>query len=516
MRRVRTLALTLLALLAILSLWKGADPQETVFGAPRDAIPAVDDPTFRDPEDVNELLDDHLMVGVAFQGEAKAYPVIILDWHEVVNDMVGDVPIVVTYCPLCGSGLVFDRRVNDDTLTFGVSGLLYKNDLVMYDRETESQWVQLEGRAIRGPMDGSSLTLLNSRLMAWGDWRDLYPHSTFMEFPDSSRPYGDYPYGDYRESEQVSFPREFQDGARHPKEIVLGVTLDNESVAYPRSVMSAQENWVTNDVVGGIPVVVTYYNGVIAAFHRGNHTFAFSDGFSMVNDQGRWNMVTGAGDPGGATNGSQLAEVPSVSSYWFAWVDFHEDSRIYGVAGASVRSLGVLESYWAVLLAAGALGLAPLLHRSRWLRDRAVREGTWVDLSRSHWYGVAAIVLGSLVAWYGLGDLRWTNAVASIVLGVTTILLGGYLVGERAYLGELSVRFTGLPPAEAESRVLVPPEGRDRAEKRGGAILWPRTRVSEMALGKESFYLGDDWSWARNDGRARTILNLALWWEEEE
>jgi hypothetical protein len=513
MRKVRTLAIVLLVLMGILTLWKSVDPQETVFRGPRDAIQSINEPAFRSADEVT-VSSGYPVIGVALNGEAKAYPVLVLDWHEIVNDEVGGVPIAVTYCPLCGAGVVFDRRVGGSTLTFGVSGLLYKNDLVMYDRQTNSQWIQILGKAIRGPLEGSELTVISSRTIQWGAWLELWPDSEFMEFPAFDQKYGEYPYGDYRDSGEVNFPREYVDDSLPPKEMVLGVGSGEAAVAYPASVL--RESRVVNDVIDGTPVVVTYYNDAMAVFLRGNATFSFSEGFYMKEgvSGNRWNMVTGRGEPGSANEGRQLAEMEHVTSYWFVWVDFHPDTQIYGVATGDRRGLGLLESYWAVMLAGAAIVSALLLHDSRWRRERELRSGGWIDLSKSHMYGGAAMVLGGLFLWFSLGDLRWTNALASVALGGSAVALGTYLVMERGKLGRYSVQFTGAGREEA-SEGLLPSVDAAEAREVGGTTVWPRTPGTAYDLAGERVILVDDWAYAETGGLGMSYLNAALRGEEE-
>ena len=140
-------------------------------GPPRDGIPALDHPRFEAADKADWLKDDDLVLGVTIDGQAKAYPVRILVWHEIVNDTLGDTPIAVTYCPLCGSGIVFSRQQDKQVLDFGVSGLLHNSDLLMYDRQSESLWSQIPGKAISGPRAGEVLERLAITHTSWKSWR---------------------------------------------------------------------------------------------------------------------------------------------------------------------------------------------------------------------------------------------------------------------------------------------------------------------------------------------------------
>ncbi len=167
-------------------------------GPPKDGIPSIDEPAFVAVSEADDLADTEPVVGLVVNGEARAYPLRILTWHEIVNDTVGGVPVTVTYCPLCNSSIVFDRRLDGQVLDFGTTGKLRNSDLVMYDRQTESWWQQFLGEAIVGEMTGKRLTMLPSRLESFANFRArapegrvLVPNNRFM------RSYGRNPYVGY-------------------------------------------------------------------------------------------------------------------------------------------------------------------------------------------------------------------------------------------------------------------------------------------------------------------------------
>lgn len=166
-------------------------------GPERDGIPAIDDPRFAAVGDAG-VPDIEPVISVAIDGDARAYPLRILIWHQIVNDQVGGVPIVVTYCPLCNAALVFERRVGGDVIDFGSTGLLRHSDLVMYDRQSESWWQQYEGRAIVGSMAGARLRQVPARLEAMGRFAKRFPGGRVLVPKDQgSRPYGRNPYTGY-------------------------------------------------------------------------------------------------------------------------------------------------------------------------------------------------------------------------------------------------------------------------------------------------------------------------------
>ena len=152
-------------------------PRDDIFrgGPPRDGIPSIDDPRFVASSSVDYLDDGDIVIGFAQGGTARAYPTRILVWHEIVNDEVDGEPIAVTYCPLCGTAMVFRRSVGGRQRTFGVSGLLYQSDVLMYDRESESLWSQLAMRAVAGPAEGTELEWLPSEHMTWKASADEVP-----------------------------------------------------------------------------------------------------------------------------------------------------------------------------------------------------------------------------------------------------------------------------------------------------------------------------------------------------
>lgn len=167
-------------------------------GPPKDGIPSIDDPRFVPVAEATDLKDSEPVVGLVINGEAKAYPLRILTWHEIVNDEIAGVPVTVTFCPLCNSSIVFDRRVEEGVLDFGTTGKLRNSDLVMYDRQTESWWQQFTGKAIVGDLVGRSLTMIPSRLESWASFRArttdgqvLVPNNPGM------RDYGRNPYVGY-------------------------------------------------------------------------------------------------------------------------------------------------------------------------------------------------------------------------------------------------------------------------------------------------------------------------------
>ena len=165
-------------------------------GPPRDGIPAIDTPVFHRARGVS-LPNREPVITVDIAGDARAYPIRYLMWHEIVNDTVGGTPVAVTFCPLCNSGITFERRVKGQILSFGVSGKLRRSDMVMYDRETESWWQQAIGTAIVGELTGTNLTQVPSWMESWAEFKTRHPDGLVMAEPDLRRDYGRNPYENY-------------------------------------------------------------------------------------------------------------------------------------------------------------------------------------------------------------------------------------------------------------------------------------------------------------------------------
>lgn len=174
-------------------------------GPPKDGIPSIDNPKFMSQDDVTKLVESEPVIGLIVNGEAKAYPLQVLTWHEIVNDTIGGVPVAVTYCPLCNAAIVFDRRLDEKVLDFGTTGKLRYSDLVMYDRQTESWWQQFLGEAIVGELTGKQLAVLPARLESYGSFKKRRPDGLVL-VPENPglRPYGANPYSGY-DSSSVPF-----------------------------------------------------------------------------------------------------------------------------------------------------------------------------------------------------------------------------------------------------------------------------------------------------------------------
>ena len=267
-------------------------------GPPRDGIPSIDHPKFLAVPDVGYLEDDDIVVGVKGRSTARAYPLRILIWHEIVNDVIDGEAIAVTYCPLCGTAMVFSRRYDGRQRTFGVSGLLYRSDVLMYDRETESLWSQLAMKAITGPAAGTPLRWLSSEHMTWKAWRDRYPDGRVLSTDTGfSRDYGGQAYEAYFASDQTMFPVPHKRRELKNKAWVLGIVVDGVAKAYP--IDNLPDGVDVKDAIGDTSVVIRFDAGQ------------------------RYPVVRGADG----------TEVPSVMVFWFAWQAFYPETLLWNARG---------------------------------------------------------------------------------------------------------------------------------------------------------------------------------------
>jgi len=319
-------------------------------GPPKDGIPAIDSPTFESVGAASERLADREPVIVfEHEGDARAYPLSILIWHEIANDTVGGKPVSVTFCPLCNASIVFDREFQDKVLDFGTTGRLRNSDLIMYDRQTETWWQQFTGEGIVGEHAGEQLTFLPSQVLSFADFAERYPDGQVLEIPSAfNRSYGANPYTGYDSSTQPFLFNGEIDPRLSAMERVVGVEIDGDVMAY--SFTNAADANVINDEVGGEPVVIFHKEGTASALDQrtiaegkdvgsigvfsrqvGDQTLTFEsndDGtFSDVETGSTWTITGEAID--GELAGTQLEDVLSFDHFWFAWAAFHPDTGLY-------------------------------------------------------------------------------------------------------------------------------------------------------------------------------------------
>ncbi len=321
-------------------------------GVPRDGIPPLDQPNFTTVAQADGWLEAQEPV-IAFElnGEAKAYPLQILTWHEIANDTVGGVPVVATFCPLCNSAIVFDRRLEGKVYDFGVSGNLRNSDLIMWDRQTESWWQQLTGEAIVGELTGKRLALLPATIVAWEDFKTSYPDAAVLSRDTGfSRDYGRNPYVGYDQVGQspfLFFGRE--DDRLPPTERVAALTVGETAAAFPFSFLETKG--VVHHSVGGRDLAVFFKPGArsaldgpyIGASKEVGATGVFareldgqlltfrtagdeSAGFIDAETGSQWNILGQA--TAGPLSGKQLTPLVHANHFWFAWAAFRPDTEV--------------------------------------------------------------------------------------------------------------------------------------------------------------------------------------------
>ena len=321
---------------------------------PRDAIPPLDDPEFFLLSDVeNYMPPEWPVLSLEINGEARAYPLAILIWHEIVNDEVGGVPVAITYCPLCNTAIVFDRRVDGTVLDFGTSGLLRNSDLVMWDRQTESWWQQITGEAIVGELTGARLSFLPATVVSWGEFRRAFPDGQLLSRETGfGKAYGQPPYIGYDDTGSAPFAFTGSvDSRLDAMERVVGLNIGGRSVAYPFALL--EQHPVVNDSVNGEDVVVFFGGETLSPFSgaltpdikRGSNRVVGSTGvfepfidgrkltFTLQGDEvvdeetgSTWNIFGLAVD--GALAGRELTPVVHANHFWFAWAAFNADTTM--------------------------------------------------------------------------------------------------------------------------------------------------------------------------------------------
>ncbi|MES9818437.1 MAG: DUF3179 domain-containing protein [Candidatus Thiodiazotropha sp.] len=264
-------------------------------GPPRDGIPSIDEPLFVPAKQADFLKPQDRILGVVRNGVVKAYPINILNWHEIVNDRFRQEPIVITFCPLCGTGMAFEATVRGEPLKFGVSGLLYNSDVLLYDRASESLWSQIMKQSISGKYQGDRLRHVPLQHTNWADWSDRYPDTLVLSDETGfSRDYKRSPYRGYDKSRDLYFPVEFRAKGYHPKERVLGLEVNGAYKAYPFIELSKTDGLIEESLAG---------QQLTVKYDMQNQT---ANAYDLSGDL-----------------------LPSTTAFWFAWYAFHPQTEIF-------------------------------------------------------------------------------------------------------------------------------------------------------------------------------------------
>jgi hypothetical protein len=273
-------------------------PREEIFhgGPPRDGIPSIDRPHFVRAGQASFLNSDDRVLGLVCKGVVRAYPIKILNFHEIVNDKINQQAIVISYCPLCGSGIAFKPEDAVGENTFGVSGLLYNSDMLLYVRKTESLWSQIMGTAISGELKGIKLTTLVLANTSWAHWMQQHPDTKVLSTRTGyDRNYDRHPYGKYDVNRALYLPVTNSSARYHPKERVIGLTLGKQVKAYPISELAKQRQARFTDQFAGQTLTIDYD--------------AKSQSAVIFDAQNR--------------------PLPSTTLFWFAWFAFHPQTAVF-------------------------------------------------------------------------------------------------------------------------------------------------------------------------------------------
>lgn len=326
---------------------------EILSGGPgKNGIPAIDNPQFISVGEAGAWLQpQEPVIIVQVNDDVRAYPIQILIWHEIVNDIIGGVPLAVTFCPLCNTGIAFERTVNERVLDFGTTGRLRFSNLIMYDRQTETWWQQASGNAIAGELTGTQLDFYPAAMISWQQFKSAFPSGKVLSRDTGfNRSYGRNPYPGY---DDVNRPPFLYQGPATPGELpavarVLTVDFGEEAVAYPYQVL--QELKVVNDAVAGHQIAVFWQAGTASALDRGqisegrdigtanaysrelngqSLTFAVNAQGEIVDEQtgSQWSVLGKA--TSGELAGEQLEPAIAINHFWFSWAAFKPETRIF-------------------------------------------------------------------------------------------------------------------------------------------------------------------------------------------
>jgi len=336
-------------------------------GPPKDGIPAIREPEFVSAEDAASwVAGREPVIVVELGGEARAYPLQILVWHEMVADQIGDVPLLVTYCPLCNSSIAFDRRVDGQVYDFGVSGMLRHSDMIMFDRQTDSLWQQLTGEAVVGNLTGKKLDIVTSQVVDFASFAKNFPSGKVLGRPTGhNRPYGSTPYAGYEQAGRVMFPALVKRPIGPPLQRVVSFTLEGKSRAYTFGRL--RQAGVVDGKIKKTRYVVFYDGAALSTMEQKQIArsrqvgsagvfspeldgtllkFRFTDGKILDKGTGStWNVLGMATD--GALTGQRLKVIPHGVFYAFAWMAFAPKTDLIGVpvqrpaGGFSVQQGGI-------------------------------------------------------------------------------------------------------------------------------------------------------------------------------
>jgi hypothetical protein len=298
-------------------------------GVVKDGIPSLDNPAMIGAADAAYMREDDLVFGVAINGDVRAYPLRIMGWHEMFNDVIGGVAVALAYCTLCGAGILYETKVpgRGRPLVFGSSGFLYRSNKLMFDRATHSLWNQFTGKPVVGRLADSGLMLEQRPVVItrWDEWRAANPGTTILsEDTGFRRDYGSgVVYREYFASDELMFPALADQARQRQKDYVFGIQQFGAAKAWPLTAFARRP--VINDAVGDVAVVVIGDDGsrTARAYERGGLEFSSRDGVLVSDDGAAWTMGE---DALTAADGRSLARVAGHVAYWFAWDGYLGDA----------------------------------------------------------------------------------------------------------------------------------------------------------------------------------------------
>ncbi|MCP4431886.1 MAG: DUF3179 domain-containing protein [Gammaproteobacteria bacterium] len=266
-------------------------------GPPKDGIPAISNPKFVSVEQASHVSSSDRIVGITLDGVSKAYPISILNWHEIVNDEVNGQHFAITYCPLCGTAVAFDAEIGGEVTEFGVSGLLYNSDVLLYDRNTESLWSQISSRSVAGKLVGTELVRLPISHTTWQDWENKYPDTLVLsEETGHFRDYSRDPYAGYEKSRSLFFAVNNQaPESYHPKELIIGLEVNGTYRAYPFIELDKNGKSSFTDNLNGKDFTINWDSENRAV--------------SIFDSSGK--------------------EIAGIQGFWFAWFAFHPETEVF-------------------------------------------------------------------------------------------------------------------------------------------------------------------------------------------
>lgn len=309
--------------------------EEVVWGGvPKDGIPALYDPALITADQADYLNDDDLVFGININGDIRAYPYRIMDWHEMFNDVIGGVPVALAYCTLCGSGILYDTRIPGESkpMIFGSSGLLYRSNKLMYDAKTHSLWNQFTGRPVVGELTGSGVQLKVLPLVTttWKAWREQHPNTKVLS--DNTGHQRDYSpgkaYQEYFSSPYLMFPALAESDKLQKKDRVFGLRMSGADKAWPLSRFAGGQ--VINDRIGVIKIVLVgnAESRTVRAYRAGNHTFVKGDEQLTQLQSGDGEVWHISENQLRNRHGETLSRLPGHLAYWFAWSGYLGDEQL--------------------------------------------------------------------------------------------------------------------------------------------------------------------------------------------